>query len=143
MRDRILYHIYPLGFCGAPERNDFSCPAGTGLRSIMGHIPRLLELGINALYVGPLFESTAHGYDTVDYFWVDRRLGCNDDLVDLVRACHDAGIVVVLDAVFNHTGRHFFAFRDLLERGPDSAYRDWYTGDRLFPAQSLGRSVLL
>lgn len=128
MKDRIFYHIYPLGFCGAPERNDFASPAGGGIRSLTGQIGRLLELGINAVYLGPLFESTAHGYDTLDYFWVDRRLGTNDDLVDLVRAFHDAGIAVVLDAVLNHTGRHFFAFRDLQEKGPASPYRNWYMG---------------
>jgi glycosidase len=128
MTDRIFYHIYPLGFCGAPERNDFSCPAGTELRSIADHIPRLLNLGINAVYLGPLFESVAHGYDTLDYYHVDRRLGNNEDLRFLVRRFHEAGIIVVLDAVLNHTGRHFFAFKDLQARGADSAYRDWFAG---------------
>jgi glycosidase len=128
MQERIFYHIYPLGFCGAAERNDFASPAGSGLRSLAGHIGRLVELGISAVYIGPLFESTAHGYDTLDYFWVDRRLGTNDDLAALVRAFHGAGIAVVLDAVLNHTGRHFFAFRDLQEKGPESAYRDWFMG---------------
>jgi glycosidase len=128
MQDWIFYHMYPLGFCGAPERNDFCSPSGGGLRSLKECIPHLRELGFNALYIGPLFESTAHGYDTVDYFWVDRRLGTNDDLVDMVRAFHDAGIAVVLDAVFNHTGRHFFAFRDLQNRGFTSPYHGWYKG---------------
>ena len=128
MQDRIFYHVYPLGFCGAPERNDFCSPASDGLRSLKEHIPHLREMGLNALYIGPLFESTAHGYDTVDYFWVDRRLGTNDDLVDMVSAFHDAGIAVILDAVFNHTGRHFFAFRDLQNRGFASPYRGWYKG---------------
>jgi glycosidase len=126
MGGRIFYHIYPLGFCGAPERNDFSCPAGPGLRSLLSHIPRLEELGINALYLGPVFESTAHGYDTLDYYHVDRRLGSNDDLRTLVRAFHDRGFIVILDGVFNHTGRHFFAFRDLMEKREASAYRDWF-----------------
>jgi glycosidase len=124
----VFYHIYPLGFCGAPEYNDFSCPAGGGLRYIETHIPRLTALGINALYIGPLFESSAHGYDTLDYYHVDRRLGNNEDLKHLVRAFHDAGIDVVLDGVFNHSGRHFFAFKDIQERGEASAYRDWYSG---------------
>ncbi len=126
LTDRIFYHIYPLGMCGAPERNDFTSPAGSGLRSLADHIPRLLDMGINALYLGPLFESTAHGYDTLDYCHVDRRLGNNDDLKNLVRAFHDKGIIVVLDGVLNHTGRHFFAFRDLQEKGPESPYRDWF-----------------
>jgi glycosidase len=126
IEDRIFYHIYPLGFCGAPEKNDFASPPAGGLRAIAEHIPRLLELGINALYLGPLFESSTHGYDTRDYYQVDRRLGTKGDLQDLVRSCHEAGIAVILDAVFNHTGRDFFAFQDLRERGPDSAYRDWF-----------------
>ncbi|GHU58294.1 maltodextrin glucosidase [Spirochaetia bacterium] len=115
-----------MGFCGAPEQNDFSCPAGTGLRSITEQIPHLLNLGVNAFYLGPLFESTAHGYDTLDYYYVDRRLGNNGDLCFLVNRFHEAGIVVVLDAVLNHVGRHFFAFKDLQERGSASAYRDWF-----------------
>jgi glycosidase len=126
MGNRIFYHIYPLGFCGAPERNDFRQPAGPGLRSLASHIPRLEELGINALYLGPLFESTAHGYDTLDYYHVDRRLGNNGDLKSLIRAFHDQGFIVILDGVFNHTGRHFFAFRDLVEKREASAYRDWF-----------------
>jgi glycosidase len=126
IKNRIFYHIYPLGFCGAPLKNDFASPAGTGLRSLVEHIPHLQKMGINGVYIGPLFESSAHGYDTVDYFWVDRRLGTNGDLKALVRAYHDAGIIVILDAVFNHTGRDFFAFRDLLQKREASPYRDWY-----------------
>jgi glycosidase len=126
--DTIFYHLYPLGFCGAPRRNDFSSPPGPGLRSLAAHIPHLRDLGINALYIGPLFESSSHGYDTVDYFWVDRRLGNNGDLKALVRACHGAGIAVILDAVFNHSGRDFFAFKDIQLRREASPYRDWYAG---------------
>ncbi len=128
MNDRFFYHIYPLGMCGAPKRNDFSSPAGNGIRSLTDRIPHLVSLGVTGLYVGPLFESTAHGYDTVDYYHVDRRLGNNEDLVALVDECHAAGIAVVLDAVLNHTGRDFFAFRDLREHGHSSPYRDWYRG---------------
>ena len=124
--DKVFYHIYPLGFCGAPYNNDFSSPAGNGLCSLISHIPHLQKLGINAVYIGPLFESVAHGYDTLDYFWVDRRLGTNEDLKALVRSYHDAGIAVVLDAVLNHSGRHFFAFKDLLQNRDNSPCRDWY-----------------
>ena len=126
--DKIFYHIYPLGFCGAPRNNDFSSPAGSGLRSLADHIPHLQKLGINAVIIGPLFESSAHGYDTLDYFWVDRRLGTNADLKALVCAYRKAGIAVALDAVFNHSGRHFFAFKDLLQNRENSPYRDWYSG---------------
>jgi glycosidase len=112
--------------CGAPRQNDFSSPAGNGLRSLKEHMPRLVSLGINALYLGPLFESSSHGYDTVDYYHVERRLGNNQDLKELVRAFHDNGIAVVLDAVFNHTGRDFFAFKDLREHKALSQYAGWY-----------------
>jgi glycosidase len=124
--DKIFYHIYPFGFCGAPWNNDFSSPAGGGLRSLIDHIPHLARLGINAVYIGPLFESDAHGYDTLDYFWVDRRLGTNEDLKALTRAYHEAGIAVVFDAVLNHSGRNFFAFKDLRRNLGASPCRDWY-----------------
>jgi len=114
--NKIFYHIYPLGMCGAPLKNDFSSPAGNGLRKLIDRIPHLVSLGVNAVYIGPLFESTAHGYDTLDYWYVDRRLGTNADLTSFVARCHENGIAVVLDAVLNHTGRHFFAFRDLQEK---------------------------
>ena len=122
----LFYHIYPLGMCGAPLRNDFSSPAGDGLRKIIDRIPHFVSLGVTAVYIGPLFESTSHCYDTVDYWHVDRRLGNNEDLTNLVRSFHDQGIKVVLDAVLNHTGRDFFAFRDLKEKGEASPYRHWY-----------------
>ena len=128
LTDRIFYHIYPLGFCGAPRNNDFISPAGNGLKRIIDFIPHLVDLGINALYIGPLFESSGHGYDTLDYYWTDRRLGTNEDLKLLIRELHKKNIIVVLDAVFNHTGRHFFAFGDIQKNGRSSPYRDWYAG---------------
>jgi glycosidase len=124
--DKVFYHIYPFGMCGAAKQNDFCSPAGSGLSSLVKHIPRLLSLGINALYIGPLFESSSHGYDTVDYYHVDRRLGNNNDLKTLVRILHDNGISVVLDAVFNHTGRDFFALKDIMEKKHASQFSDWY-----------------
>ena len=127
--DAIFYHLYPLGALGAPGRNDFSAAPVSRLPILDDWIPYLQELGITALYVGPLFESATHGYDTRDYFTVDRRLGTNDDLRQLVKKCHDAGIRVILDAVFNHVGRDFFAFEDLRTRGWDSRYRSWFYTD--------------
>jgi glycosidase len=124
--DKVFYHIYPAGMCGAPTQNDFCSPAGKGLSLLAKHIPRLLSLGINALYIGPLFESSSHGYDTVDYYHVERRLGTNNDLKELVRILHENGISVVLDAVFNHTGRDFFAFKDIKEKREMSQYAGWY-----------------
>ena len=124
--DAVFYHIYPLGLTGAPERNDFSLPPVARLEQQNAWIPHLKALGVNALYLGPLFESSAHGYDTADYYHVDRRLGSDQTLSDLSAALHASGIRLVLDAVFNHVGRDFWAFRDVQRRGWDSPYRDWF-----------------
>lgn len=122
----IFYHIYPLGFCGTPENNDYCSPAVPSLLKISDHIEHLKQLGINTVYLGPLFESESHGYDTVDYYHVDRRLGTNETLRTLVDNFHSAGICVILDAVFNHSGRNFFAFKDIKEKRNASKYTDWY-----------------
>ena len=126
--DSIFYHIYPLGFCDAPARNDFTSEPVNRLEKIYEWIPHLRELNVNALYLGPLFESTAHGYDTADYFHVDRRLGTDETLANLVRELHRNGIKVILDGVFNHVGRDFWAFRDLQQNGESSRFRDWFQG---------------
>ncbi|WPP49225.1 alpha-amylase family glycosyl hydrolase [Catalinimonas niigatensis] len=126
--EAIFYHIYPLGFCGAPEKNDFTTPPLARLDKIYSWIEHLKQLGINALYLGPLFESGEHGYDTADYFTVDRRLGTNETLAKLVKVLHENGIRVILDGVFHHVGRDFWAFRDVLKHGENSRYRDWFTG---------------
>jgi cyclomaltodextrinase len=124
--DAVFYHIYPLGLTGAPERNDFSQPPVPRLDQVHAWIPHLKELGVNALYLGPLFASTVHGYDTVDYYHVDRRLGTDETLANLSAALHASGIRLVLDAVFNHVGRDFWAFRDVQANGWNSPYRDWF-----------------
>ena len=124
--DKFFYHIYPLGLCGCPERNDFSCPAGNAFQKLTQELTKIQELGVNAIYIGPIFESTSHGYDTVDYFHVDRRLGNNQSFSDFCRECHQRGISVILDAVFNHTGRDFFAFKDIQKNREQSPYKDWY-----------------
>ena len=122
----IFYHIYPLGFCGANEHNDYCSPATSALSKISENIEHLKKLGINAVYLGPLFESESHGYNTVDYFHVDRRLGTNEDLRNLINNFHANGIDVILDAVFNHSGREFFAFKDIKNNRNNSKYTDWY-----------------
>lgn len=123
--EAVFYHIYPLGLTGAPMHNDYGAPQPR-LRTLFPWIDHMAELGCNALYIGPLFESQSHGYDTTDYRKLDSRLGTNQDFKDFVAACHGRGIRVVLDGVFNHTGRDFFAFRDIQEHREDSQYRDWY-----------------
>ncbi|HEU4327954.1 MAG TPA: alpha-amylase family glycosyl hydrolase [Roseiflexaceae bacterium] len=127
-KDAVFYHIYPLGLCGAPRRNDFSQPAVARLDQLEQWIGHLRELGVSALYLGPVFESSAHGYDTADFFQVDRRLGSNATLRQLCASLHAAGIRIVLDGVFHHVGRDFWAFRDLLARGEASPYRHWFAG---------------
>lgn len=122
----IFYHIYPLGLLAAPERNDYQAAPVERLGQIKQWIPHLHSLGVNALYLGPLFESEAHGYDPVDFFAVDRRLGDNDSLRDLVQTLHSHGIRVILDAVLNHVSRDFFAFQDLLINQQNSPYIDWF-----------------
>jgi len=125
-----FYHIYPLGLCGAPHFNDFSSPPENRLEKLFGWLDHLEALGVTALYLGPLFESTEHGYDTADYYWVDRRLGDNALLQRFTGEAHRRGMKVMLDGVFNHVGRHFWAFRDLLEKGQSSAYTGWFSGLR-------------
>jgi glycosidase len=124
--DKFFYHIYPLGLCACPSRNDFSCPPGTAFQRLETMLDRLCALGVNALYIGPVFESTAHGYDTLDYYHVDRRLGNNESFKHFCSTCHKKGIALVLDAVFNHTGRDFFAFKNIQQYGSSSQYKDWY-----------------
>ena len=125
--EAIFYHIYPLGLLGAPRTNDYGAPV-CRLRELWPWIGHIRSLGCSALYIGPLFESVGHGYETTDYRRLDSRLGTNEDLRDFVAACHEAGLRVVFDAVFNHTGRDFFAFRDLREKRGDSPFCDWYCG---------------
>ncbi|MDZ7792976.1 MAG: alpha-amylase family glycosyl hydrolase [Spirochaetia bacterium] len=125
-RHSIFYHIYTLGFCEAPERNDFASPAEPRLDAVAEAAGHIRRLGCDAVYLGPLFESTSHGYDTVDHYHVDRRLGNNDTLRSVVRRLHENGLRVVLDGVFNHTSRDHFAFFDLRQRGAASPYRDWF-----------------
>jgi cyclomaltodextrinase len=128
--DAIFYHIYPLGFCGAPARNDFSSPPVDRLQKVRDWLPHLQRLGVNALYLGPLFESTAHGYDTAYYYWVDRRLGDIAALARLSADLHQRGMRLILDGVFNHVGRDFWAFRDVQHNRESSPYRDWFSGLR-------------
>ncbi len=123
--EAIFYHIYPLGLSGAPAENDYGTPVHR-LNDLTPWIEHIKNIGCNALYIGPLFESATHGYDTTDYKKLDTRLGTNEDLTKWVKNCHKSGIKVVLDGVFNHTGRDFFAFKDLKQNREGSQYRDWY-----------------
>lgn len=123
--EAVFYHIYPLGMLDAPKENPYGEPVHRlpGLIPWIGHLQRI---GVNALYIGPLFESVGHGYETTDYKKLDSRLGDNADLKAFVAKCHEAGIRVILDGVFNHTGRDFFAFQDIRQNRENSPYKDWY-----------------
>lgn len=123
----IFYHMYPLGMTGAPKQNTGE-EITNRFDELNAWIPHIQKLGCNAIYIGPLFESSSHGYDTKDYRLVDRRLGDNQSFKDFVILCHKAGIQVVVDGVFNHTGREFFAFKDIQKKRWDSPYKDWYKG---------------
>lgn len=122
----IFYHIYPLGFCGAPFENAQQKEEENRIQKVIEWIPHFKSLGINAIYLGPLFESRSHGYDTTDYRKIDKRLGSNEDFKLVCKKLHEADIKVVVDGVFNHVGRDFFAFKDLQENGRASKYKDWF-----------------
>lgn len=133
--ESIWYQIYTLGFCGAPFANPLAAGAGadTGgeqdlhrIRKVIGWIPHLQKLGVTAVYFNPLFESDSHGYDTRDYRKLDNRLGTNEDFREVCDALHEAGIRVVLDAVFNHVGRGFVQFQDVIRHKWESRYKDWF-----------------
>ena len=123
--EAIFYHIYPLGLTGAPAQNDYGAPAHR-LNTLLPWIDHIQKIGCTALYIGPLFESVGHGYETTDYKKLDSRLGTNEDLTNFVAACHKKGIRVIFDGVFNHTGRDFFAFKDIQEHRERSRYVNWY-----------------
>ncbi|MCI5492784.1 MAG: alpha-amylase family glycosyl hydrolase [Lachnospiraceae bacterium] len=122
--DSVFYQIYPLGFCGAPFENDGKLEHR--ILKVNDWIPHIKKLGANAIYFSPVFESDTHGYNTRDYRKIDTRLGTNEDFVEVCKNLHEAGIKVVLDGVFNHVGRGFWAFQDVLEKKWDSPYKDWF-----------------
>lgn len=123
--ESVFYQIYPLGFCGAPFENDGK-PVSRILK-VIDWIPHMKKLGINAIYFSPVFESDTHGYNTRDYRIIDTRLGSNEDFAYVCRKLHDNGIKVVLDGVFNHVGRGFWAFKDVLEKRENSQYVNWFS----------------
>lgn len=120
----VFYQIYPLGFCDAPKSNDGVLV--NRIKKVNDWIEHIKKLGANAIYFGPVFESDNHGYDTRDYLRIDCRLGTNDDFKEVCNNLYKNDIKVVLDGVFNHVGRGFWAFKDVQEKKWDSAYKDWF-----------------
>ena len=123
--DAVVYQIYPLGLCGAPAQNSGG-EARPRIRQLLGWVQHIKSLGAGAVLFNPVWESDAHGYDTRDYFALDARLGTNEDFSDVCKDLHDHDIKIVLDGVFNHVGRGFWAFRDVQEKKWDSPYKDWF-----------------
>ena len=127
-KEAVFYHIYPLGAFGCDKQNHGEKTRENNILKTLDYIPHLKELGITAVYFGPLWESGTHGYDTYDYYKLDSRLGCNDDFKMICNALHQEGIRIVLDGVFNHVGRGHKAFVDVLDKREASPYRDWISG---------------
>jgi cyclomaltodextrinase / maltogenic alpha-amylase / neopullulanase len=125
-REAVWWHVYPLGFLGAPRSGDPDAAPEHRLPVLTHWLDHLVGLGANGLALGPVFASHTHGYDTVDHFRVDPRLGTEEDLVALVAACHDRGVRVQLDGVFNHVGRGFGRFREVLDAGPGTPAASWF-----------------
>ena len=122
--ESVFYQIYPLGFCGAPFENDGNLQPR--ILKVLDWTEHMKKLGINAIYFSPIFESDTHGYNTRDYQLLDKRLGTNEDFKKVCDTLHKEGIKVVLDGVFNHAGRGFFAFQDVLKNREASRYVNWF-----------------
>ena len=150
VQDAVFYQIFPDRFANGDPSNDppgvqpWGAPPtlsgfqGGDLRGILDHLDYLIDLGVTALYLNPIFVAGSnHRYNTTDYLAIDDRLGTKDDFARLIDQAHRRGLRVLLDGVFNHTGRGFFAFRDLLDHGERSAFRDWYHV-REFPLDAFG-----
>ena len=120
----IFYQIYPIGFCGAPTANDGKTVSR--ILKLKDWSSYLESLGISSILLNPIFESDNHGYDTRDYKKIDCRLGTNEDFAEVCKDLHAHNVKIVLDGVFNHVGRGFWAFKDVLEKKWDSPYKDWF-----------------
>ena len=120
----IFYQIYPIGFCGAPVHNDGECVPR--IRKLMDWSGYLEDLGVDSILLNPVFESDNHGYDTRDFRKLDCRLGTNEDFADVCRDLHEHNVKIVLDGVFNHVGRGFWAFQDVLKNRENSPYLNWF-----------------
>lgn len=122
--NQTIYQIYPIGFCGAPKENDGVLEHR--ILKVIDWIPHLSKLGITSILFNPIFESDKHGYDTRDYTKIDCRLGTNEDFKKVCEALHQNHISIILDGVFNHVGRGFPYFQDVIQNKWDSPYKDWF-----------------
>ena len=139
--NKVVYQIFPSRFAASRSVDKelwYKAPITSmdnlhgDLRGIIEHMDYIQDVGIDVLYMTPIFKSNScHKYDTIDYYQIDPSFGTKEDLKELVQKAHERGMKVVLDAVYNHTGREFFAFQDILEKGEKSKYLDWYFIDDL------------
>lgn len=135
-QNKVVYQIFPSRFATDKEVDDklwykapihFMDQLGGNLRGIINHLDHMKELGIEVMYMTPIFKSNStHKYDTIDYYEIDPSFGTKEDLKELVLKAHDMGIRVILDGVFNHSSPEFFAFKDVMEKEERSEYKDWY-----------------
>ena len=146
--NKVVYQIFPSRFATTQPVDKklwYKAPITPmddlhgNLRGIIENLDYIKNLGIDVVYLTPIFKSNScHKYDTIDYYQVDPSFGTTEDLKELVQKSHERGMKVVLDAVYNHTGREFFAFQDILEKGEKSKYLDWYFIDELPPRGEWG-----
>lgn len=145
----IFWHVYPLGFCGAPIREpDRDIPPQPRLRRLLNWLDYAVELGVNGLLLGPIFPSQTHGYDVLDQFRIDPRLGTEEDFAELVSQARARGLRLVLDGVFSHVGNEHPEFRRALQEGPDSEVAarfdiDWEAPDGPAPRVFEGHGQLV
>ncbi len=140
--NKVVYQIFPSRYAASQPVDKelwykapitFTDNLHGDIRGIIDHLDYIRDMGIDVIYLTPIFKSdSSHKYDTIDYYQIDPSFGTEEDLRELVQKAHQYGIKVVLDAVFNHTGRDFFAFKDILENKEKSKYLDWYFIDK-FP----------
>jgi glycosidase len=148
--DSIFYQIFPDRFANGdlsndpPNKQPWGTPPDTfhfqggDLAGITQKLDYLLDLGVNAIYLNPIFLSpSTHRYNTVDYYKIDPKLGTMADFKTFAATAHAKGFRIILDGVFNHCGRGFFAFNDILENDADSPYLNWFHIHR-FPLQAYG-----
>ena len=139
--NKVVYQIFPSRFAASQPVDKklwYKAPITPmddlhgDFRGIIDHLDHIQDLGIDVIYMTPSFKSNScHKYDTIDYYEIDPSFGTKEELKELVQKAHDRGMKVVMDAVFNHTGKEFFAFKDILEKGEKSKYLDWYYIDEL------------
>lgn len=137
-KQAIFYHIYPLGFCGCEQYHQDAITHR--IHKLKDWIPHFKQLHVNALYLGPIFNSFEHGYDTSDYRVLDHRLGTNEDFINVCDTLHENGIRIVLDGVFNHVGRDFWAFKDVQQNKESSPYCNWFSNLNFHCSNPMGDS---